>query len=85
MFDKYPNLYADLSAGGALRALQADPAVALTCSSATPTGSSSARDYYGGELLQFLSGLDLPQDVWRKIACENAERLIAEAGRGASR
>lgn len=85
MFDKYPNLYADLSAGSALRALQADPAVARDLLIRHVDRFLFGRDYYGGELLQFLSGLDLPQDVWRKIACENAERLIAEAGRGASR
>ena len=35
-----------------------------------------ARDYYGGELLAFLGGLDLPAEVWRKIGRENAEGLI---------
>ena len=35
-----------------------------------------ARDYYGGELLEFLKSLDLPRDVADKIYFRNAEKLV---------
>ena len=31
---------------------------------------------YGGELIDFLNSLDLPERTWRKIGRENAERLL---------
>lgn len=76
LFDKYPNLYADLSAGSALRALQADPKVAREMLISRPDRFLFGRDYYGSELIEFLESLDLPDDVWHKIGRENAERLI---------
>ncbi|HHW09554.1 MAG TPA: amidohydrolase family protein [Firmicutes bacterium] len=79
LFDKYPNLYADLSAGSALRALGADPAVARRLLLAHSDRFLFARDYYGGDLLDFLNTLDLPEEVWQKIGWENAERLIGNA------
>lgn len=81
MFDKYPNLYADLSAGSALRAMQADPDVARDLLIRHADRFLFGRDYYGGELLDFLNGLGLPEDVWHKIGRENAERLTAIAGK----
>jgi hypothetical protein len=36
------------------------------------------RDYYGGELLQFLKTLDLPPSVADKIFFRNAEKLIGD-------
>lgn len=76
MFDRYPNLYADLSAGSALRAMQADPAVARDLLLRHPDRFLFGRDYYGSDLIDFLKTLDLPSDVWRKIGIENAQRLI---------
>jgi len=76
LFDMYPNLCADLSAGSALRAMQADPGEARKLLLRHPDRFLFGRDYYGGELLAFLSKLDLPKDVWRKIGRENAQRLI---------
>ncbi len=77
MFAKYPNLYGDLSAGSALRALSADPALARQFLLTYPDRFLFARDYYGGDLMKFLRTLDLPDDAWRKIGRENAERLVA--------
>jgi hypothetical protein len=76
LFEKYPNLYADLSAGSALRALQRD--LALTKSFLTRFADRLlfGRDYHGKDLHQFLQSLDLPEDVRQKIYCDNALRLI---------
>lgn len=76
LFETYPNLYADLSAGSALRALQSDPNVARELLVQHADRLLFGRDYFGGELLGFIKSLDLPADVWRKIGRENAERLI---------
>ncbi|HET7560528.1 MAG TPA: amidohydrolase family protein [Limnochordia bacterium] len=82
LFERYPNLYADLSAGSALRALKADPAQARALLLRFVDRFLFGRDYYGGDLAAFLRELDLPEAAWQKIGRENAERLIAEAGRG---
>ena len=34
------------------------------------------RDYYGSELFDFLTSLDLPETTWRKIGRDNAEKLL---------
>lgn len=81
MFERHPNLYADLSAGSARRALQADPAFAHELLLRFPDRFLFARDTYGSELMDFLKTLDLTDDVWQKIGWENAERLISDAGR----
>jgi predicted TIM-barrel fold metal-dependent hydrolase len=39
------------------------------------------RDYYGGDLLQFLETLDLPTAVQERIFFENAARLLCPAER----
>lgn len=75
-FDTYPNLYADLSAGSALRALRSDPQVARDLLIQYSDRMLFGRDYHGGELLRFLTELDLPREVWRKIGRENAERIL---------
>ena len=76
MFDRYPNLYADLSAGSGLRSLQADRAFSREMLIEYADRFLFGRDYYGGELLEFLGSLELPEAVWRKIGRENAEGLI---------
>lgn len=83
LFDQYPNLYADLSAGSALRALGADTAYAREFILRYQDRLLFGRDYYGGELIEFLQRLDLPAEVWRKIGRVNAERLLAATSSGA--
>ncbi|MAS36330.1 MAG: hypothetical protein CL610_20160 [Anaerolineaceae bacterium] len=77
VFDTYPNLYADLSAGSALKTLMADPENAYAFLTRFEDRLLFARDYYGGELIAFLDSLNLPDSTWRKIGRENAEKLIA--------
>lgn len=81
LFERFPNLYADLSAGSALGALKRDPAHAREFLICFAERLLFARDYYGGELREFLDTLDLPPDVWERIACENAKDLVGVPGR----
>lgn len=75
LLERYPNLYADLSAGSALRALSRDPAHARGFLTSFSERLLFARDYYGGELREFLDTLDLPVDVWENISYRNAQTL----------
>jgi predicted TIM-barrel fold metal-dependent hydrolase len=36
------------------------------------------RDYYGGELLEFLKTLELPTDVRERIFFRNAQKLVPD-------
>lgn len=81
LLQSYANLYADLSAGSALRALQADPESARSFLLRFPDRLLFARDYYGTDLWDFLGGLDLPEQAWHLIGSDNAERLVAQAAR----
>lgn len=73
---QYPNLYADLSAGSGLRALKRDRNHAIEFIHEFADRLLFARDYYGGELQEFLATLDLPQDIQKKIFTTNAQKLI---------
>lgn len=77
LFDTYPNLYADLSAGSGRTALARDPAHAISFITRFADRLLFGRDYYGTELHAFLSTLDLPAAVVEKIYWQNAERLVA--------
>ncbi len=76
LLEKYPNLYADLSAGSALGALRRDRAHAREFLRHWADRLLFARDYYGSDLVDFLAGLDLPADVQARIYSENALRLV---------
>jgi hypothetical protein len=76
LFDKHPNLYADLSAGSALTALKRDPAHAAGFLRRRADRLLFARDNYSDDLHVFLQTLDLPGDVKHKIYEGNARRLV---------
>jgi uncharacterized protein len=76
LLEQYPNLYADLSAGSGLRALRRDPTHGREFLIKFADRLLFARDYYGGELMQFLRSLDLPHDVQDKIFFRNAQKLV---------
>ncbi len=78
LFDNYPNLYADLSAGSAKGALARDPEHAKDFLARYADRLTFARDYYGTELHDFLETLNLPPDVHDKIYFENALRLVPQ-------
>ena len=76
LLETYPNLYADLSAGSGLRALRRDVERGREFVLKFADRLLFARDYYGGELFDFLSTLDLPSDVQDKIYFKNAQKLV---------
>jgi predicted TIM-barrel fold metal-dependent hydrolase len=77
LFERYPNLYADLSAGSALGALRRDPPHARDFLCRFSERLLFGRDIYGGDLLAFLASLDLPSEVRERILHANARRLVA--------
>ena len=76
LFESNPNLYADLSAGSALRALRRDAHHAAQFLTRYCDRLLFARDYYGGELNEFLQSLELATDVKEKIYLQNAQKLL---------
>ncbi len=81
LFERHPNLFADLSAGSALKALQRDPKHAVEFLGRFRDRLLFGRDYYGQELHEFLQGLGLSGDVMEKIYHRNAERLVDRPSR----
>jgi predicted TIM-barrel fold metal-dependent hydrolase len=77
LFDEYSNLYADLSAGSARYALQRDPQHAKQFLTRYADRLLFARDYYGGDLHEFLQTLELDETVADKIYLRNAQKLLA--------
>ena len=77
MLECHTNLCADLSAGSALKALKRDVGYTKEFFHRFADRLLFARDYYGGELLDFLQTLDLPADIAAKIFHQNATRLVA--------
>ena len=76
MFEAYPNLYADLSAGSGLGALQRGPKHARQFILRFADRLLFGRDQYGAALDRFLPTLDLPAEVVAKVYAENALRLV---------
>ena len=76
LFDQYPNLMADLSAGSGLGALRRDPDHAKKFLQRYADRLLFARDYYEQELHQFLQTLELPEEVAEQIYFRNAEKLL---------
>lgn len=77
LFDRHENLFADLSAGSALNALKRDPEHARSFLIRFAHRLLFGRDFYGGELITFLNGLDLPEDVQDRIFRANVLRLVS--------
>jgi predicted TIM-barrel fold metal-dependent hydrolase len=72
----YPNLYADLSANSARNALTRDPAFGRDFVIEFQDRLLYARDNFGGELDELLTGLELPETVLAKLHAGNALRLV---------
>jgi predicted TIM-barrel fold metal-dependent hydrolase len=77
LFDQYENLYADLSAGSALRALQRDAEYATEFLTRYSDRLLFARDFYGGDLHEFLQTLELSSQSREKIYAANAQKLLS--------
>jgi predicted TIM-barrel fold metal-dependent hydrolase len=76
LFAAYPNLSADLSAGSALRALRRDPSRSTDFLERYRNRLLFARDFYGTDLHEFLSTLQLGEEAERLIYRENALELV---------
>lgn len=76
LFDRHPNLYADLSARSAIVALRRDPVRAADFLTRRHDRLLFARDFYGGDLDDFLRTLPLSDAVRRNIYRDNALRLV---------
>lgn len=78
LFRQYSNLYADLSAGSGLNALQRDPEFALDFLAEFQDRLLFGRDYFDDRLQQFLNALSLPGELLSKIYAGNAAKLAPE-------
>ena len=76
MFRRYPNLYADLSAGSARTALARDPAFAKDFINEFQDRLLYGRDNFDNQLQELLNSLGLPQAVLEKLYAGNALRLL---------
>lgn len=76
LFDQYPNLWADLSAGSGLNALKRMGDGGLEFLNTYQDRLLFGRDAPGNALQEHLNTLDSVEDVRAKIYCENALRLV---------
>lgn len=76
LFDKYPNLYADLSAGSALTAISRDREWGRKFLIDYHDRLLFARDYFDDALMKHLVSLDLPANVKDDILYGNALRIV---------
>lgn len=73
---QYENLWADLSASSACVALRRDLPHARAFLSEFSHKLLFARDYYGADLHEVLSSLDLPEETIQAVFHKNAEKLV---------
>ena len=77
MLEKYPNLYADLSAGSGFNALTRSVEFGRQYILEHAEKLLFGRDGFDTRLIDHLRSLSLPHDVMAKITHENALRLLA--------
>ena len=77
MLEKYPNLYADLSAGSGFNALTRTVGFGRQYIVEHADKLLFGRDGFDSRLIDHLRSLELPDDVMAKITHENALRLLA--------
>jgi predicted TIM-barrel fold metal-dependent hydrolase len=76
LFDRYPNLWADLSARSGLNALQRDTVFAKEFLARYADRLLFGRDDQGNRLQTYLLSLHLSEDVLNRILAGNALRLV---------
>lgn len=79
MLVQYPNMYADLSATSGLNALKRNEEFGRQFMVDHADKLLWARDNFDHDLADHLSTLELPPDVYEKIAHRNAEKLLGES------
>jgi predicted TIM-barrel fold metal-dependent hydrolase len=75
---KYDNLYADLSAGSALTAISRDETFGRAFLIEFQDKLLFGRDYFDTRLMDYLQGLNLPEEAFDKITYQNAQKLLGE-------
>ena len=80
MLEKYPNMYADLSATSGFNALTRNEEFGRDYLVDHADKLLYARDEFDPRLMEHLKKLELPSDVFDKIAYQNAEKLLGEGG-----
>ena len=76
MLEEYPNMYADLSSGSGLNAINRDVDYGRRFIIDHADKLLFARDHWHTRLMNHLQTLGLPDDVWAKLTYENALRLL---------
>ena len=76
MLRKYPNLFADLSAGSGLKAIARDRQFGYDFLIEFADRLLFGRDFFDSRLMDHLEDLQLPDDVFSRITCRNAQRLL---------
>ena len=76
LFKTYSNVYADLSAGSGLRALQRDSHFGRQFLIDFQDRLLFGRDYFDTRLMDFLLECQLPEGAFAKITHRNAQRLL---------
>jgi predicted TIM-barrel fold metal-dependent hydrolase len=77
LLERYPNLWADLSAGSGLNGIRRSPEVGLALIQRFQDRLLFGRDQYGDALRQYLLSLNLPADLLAKLFHGNAQRLLS--------
>ena len=80
MLERYPNMYADLSATSGFNALTRDEESGRQYLIDYTDKLLFARDEFDSRLMEHLKKLELPRDVFDKVAYQNAEKLLARGG-----
>ena len=79
LFDTYPNLHADLSAGSGLGAISRDREFGKQFLIDYQDRLIFGRDQFHDKLMDYLKSLDLPKAAFDKITFQNAQKLIGDA------
>ena len=77
LFDSYPNLWADLSAGSARLALSRDIEIGRKFVEKYHERLLFGRDCFDGDMMALLNEMDLSEEVFRRITETNATTLLA--------
>ena len=76
LLDRYPNMYADLSAGSGFGAVTRDEEFGRRFLVDFEDKLLFARDYFDSRLMDHLKKLELPAEIFDKITYRNAKRLV---------
>ncbi|MFT7693518.1 MAG: putative TIM-barrel fold metal-dependent hydrolase, partial [Candidatus Latescibacterota bacterium] len=77
MLRQHENLYADLSAGSGLKALQRDASFGRQFLIDFQDRLLFGRDYFDTRLMDFIQEQNLPAVAYDKITYQNAQRLLS--------